>query len=237
MEGQDCLPVICIVGTAGAGKTRIAARLCQSGNSEEQDIWQVDTRYYTADVRLVCLDTGSATTEHDPEAVVLVCSADSRDSFLACTAWQEAGGISSEIQLCIINKRDLVSADSSPDYLPDCQQWCQQQGFEVVEVRPAWQLALCCPSGEQKGPLHRVYRLPRNKAITIRTMLGHVLQVSATDLTVDARLGQREEGQGMRRVISALQAHMWPGMQLKVRGPAEPGMVPELSVTHLATGR
>ena len=145
MEGQECLPVIHIVGTAGTGKTRIAARLCQSGNSEEQDIWRVDTRYYTADVRLVCLDTSSAATGHEPEAVVLVCSADSRDSFRACAAWQEASGISSEIQLCVINKCDLVSADSSPPYLPDCQQWCQQQGFEVVEVTHCLDTACMLP--------------------------------------------------------------------------------------------
>ena len=135
MEGPDSLPVIYLVGSVGTGKKSIADRLRQADSPTEQDIWQVDTRYYTADVRLQCLDASSPAPQQEAEALVLVCSADSRDTFQACTAWQESNAVSSEIQLCVLNKRDLVSAEGGPEHLPDCQRWCQQHSFELVEVR------------------------------------------------------------------------------------------------------
>ena len=205
MEGQDRLPVISLVGSGGVGKRSIAARLRQAGDGAEQDIWQIDTRYYTADVLLCCTDTASAAPQNEPEALVLVCTADSRDTFLACKGWQEKAGVTCEIQLCVINKRDLLPADEAPHFLPACQLWCQQQGFELVEVGLQW-----CKLSDSV-PAKPWWRASK----------GVPVQASATDLTVDTRLGQRDEGQGLRRVVSALQAHMWPGMQLKVRGAAE----------------
>ena len=52
------------------------------------------------------------------------------------------------------------------------------------------------------------------------------LQVASADPTVDARLELDGERQGVRRVLSALSAHVWPGLVMKDRPAAAAAVEP-----------
>ncbi len=55
------------------------------------------------------------------------------------------------------------------------------------------------------------------------------MEVSATDHEHDRELGQGEDQQGVARVVAALHAHTWPGLQLK---PVAPAQAPSSDTMH-----
>ena len=127
-------PVVLLVGAPGVGKTSTARRLLQDAGAALPSRWRIDTRYYSVDVCLwACPPEAAPDAHRQPEALLLVCSASDEASFEACQRWQQAAGLECEVQLLVVNKWDLVAGEE-PSWLPGCLGWCQEQGFELVQV-------------------------------------------------------------------------------------------------------
>ena len=110
--------------------------MLQDAEAQLPHAWRIDTRYYSVDVQLAASKPDWA--QQPPEALLLVCSASDEASFTACQRWQETFAQVCEVQLLIVNKWDVVSGDEEPSWLQGCQEWCTEEGFELVQVGLAW---------------------------------------------------------------------------------------------------
>ena len=199
----DSLPVVLLLGGPAVGKASLARQLLQDGQTAAPAVWRIDTRYYSVDVRLATSDLSAA--QQPPEALLLVCSAGDEASFTACRHWHQGFGQVCEVQLLVLNKWDLVVSSGEPAWVGSCQEWCTEQGFELVQVR-----------------LVLLSTLTGTACMECLT-LEPALQASTSNPEVDAALSERDVGQGVRRVVSALQAHLWPGLELKAQATAPGG--------------
>lgn len=139
------LPVLAVVGAPSVGKKAVLSRVigvpCEAATSSNTVIWNIDTRYYTADVSCLIAEPHQAARADEYEAVILVFAADQQPSFLACKQWAVQADLSrAELKLCISNKSDRLSVSEDslqrPPWLEDCKEWCCQEFFEFIEVCP-----------------------------------------------------------------------------------------------------
>lgn len=218
-------PVVLFVGTLGAGKSTIAGRLLGSDEQQLPSTWRMDNKYYSAEVSLHELDVPSAHASagssvgletqaacSHAEAVVLVVDASQQGSFHAVRTWAEGVGQAlmegAQVHLLLAAKVDLLlpPQSESQSQHPAAGSGAgleagatSRQGSEEGQVldRPEWLLSAadwCAEGGVE------------------------YIEVCGSDAGLDAQLQLDGEGQGVARVVEALQSHMWPGMRLKERG-------------------
>ena len=180
---------VLIIGESGVGKQALIKRILSrsslsSVQQKGKQLWYLDTKYYTAQVRV---DQGLPTPDTYARAatcggLVLVFAANQESSFLAVKEWAEQlPSDSADVRLCIANKVDrCLSPDCSPQeprlqhsaWRQQAAQWCADSLFEYIEV-------------------------------------------SSTDEDLDQQLVWEEQRQGVSRVREALEANMWPGLEMK----------------------
>lgn len=194
---------VLVAGAAAVGKATLlhslqavpcGAHASQTGLYE----LRLDTKYYTADLVVQCVDLPSSTASpaqsDQLQALVLVVDAESRSSYQAALSFHKSlDEREFDIQLLVANKLDkfLVQqpppqqqdnggstaaalARQRPAWLEDARTWCYSNGFEYIEA-------------------------------------------AAGNSSVDATLQDDGEKQGVARVAAALQAHLWPDIVPKGR--------------------
>ena len=211
IEGQ-----VLVVGTPLVGKYTLTSRLIRpakalSKQSDSKQLWQLDTKYYTAAVnirRLPPSDEAHQLAVSSP-GLVLVFNANLESSFLTVSKWAEQLPSSvADVRLCVANKVDQLlkqtesTAQAAPDlqrssWLQDATTWCAKNQFEYIET-------------------------------------------SSTNRQIDMSLIWEEQQQGVLRVRQALEANYWPGLKMKqlqsqTRAPEQEGNQ-ELSHTGLGNG-
>lgn len=161
--------------------------------------WRLDTKYYTADVLFelrhvdhsLRLENG-ADEAAAYEAVLLIFDADLPESFTSLQRWWEAAGggdadfgVRLAVALAAQGASGSGSNVGSPAKMTDAEEWCAEQLVELVDVSAR--------SAEEEGAPGPAPASP--------------------DSIGNSSWGG--EATGVERIREALQAHMWPGMQLK----------------------
>ncbi|KAL4450045.1 hypothetical protein ABPG77_010714 [Micractinium sp. CCAP 211/92] len=207
MAGSSHLPgriLLLVGGSEEAGHALLGAIThpsapppLSSGRSTHQ--WRLDTKYYTAEVLFELrhvdqsprLENG-ADEAAAYEAVLLVFEADLPESFASLQRWWEAAGggdaelgVRLAVAVAGAGAGSSGSSAGSPAWLAEAEQWCAEQLVELVHV-PAQ------PAEEEGAP---------GPGAGVPNTAGS-----------DRSSG---ESSGVERIREALQAHMWPGMQLK----------------------
>lgn len=171
--------------SAGAGGAAVTTQL------------RLDTKYYTADahVELCHMEQCASLQLGDGayEAVLLVFDVSRQPSFEAVKAWFEgAGGVDADLPIRLAVGTGLHRLPRQPDghpakplWLADAEDWCAEQLVEYVEM------------GEEAAG-----------------QAGAQAAGAAAGAAAAAG-GDSEVATGAARVREALEAHMWPGMQLK----------------------
>ncbi|KAL4452361.1 hypothetical protein ABPG75_008023 [Micractinium tetrahymenae] len=165
--------------------------------------WRLDNKYYTADVQfeLRHVEQCEAVRLEDYEAVLLVFDAVHRpDSFTSLRRWWEAaGGADLGVRLAVGLAAAAAGGGSSllgsPAWLAEAEEWCAEQLVEFVEV--------AAPTGPAEGE-----GAPGLASVAAAA-------AAAPPGGGAGSTGSGGEATGMDRIREALQAHMWPGMQLK----------------------
>lgn len=145
-----------------------------TSNKEIEDIvsynWKIDTKYYTADIKLCTTKkrtVGTAEFAESVQAAVIYFNASQAESFDLAKAWLPyLEEISPAIQLLVC--RNIPQSQATHRH--NVQKWCLDNDFELVELEP------------------------------------EVKQDEDDDF---------QETTGIKRIIQALHAHMWPDMVLK----------------------
>lgn len=139
------VPTLTIAGAAGVGKKSIAARLLGLAHGQEISLpctWQLDTKYYTADVQIevaiVSHDEPCRSSQvADSEALLLVFDVTTEDSMDTIQKWMESLDSNiPEVCLMLANRMDLLATGSSASegWHEQAQDWCCQNLFEYIEV-------------------------------------------------------------------------------------------------------
>ncbi|PRW57365.1 Vacuolar sorting-associated 21 [Chlorella sorokiniana] len=193
---------ILLVGDRAVGKRQLLAAIGASSANETalaaaHTLLRFDTKYYTADARVElrhihqCADLqlGDGTYE----AVLLVFDVSRQPSFEAVRAWFEgAGGSDADLPIRLAVgtglhrlPRDADGQPAKPLWLAEAEEWCADQLVEFVET-----------DEEVAG--------------------GGAAEAAGGAQGLAAAAGDSSEGaSGAARVREALEAHMWPGMQMK----------------------
>ena len=182
---------VLLVGPRQVGKYTLAKRLLQPAAAREdadgQEIWHLDTKYYSADVSIHrSHPSGHAYQQAtDSQGIVLVFAADSETSFQAVSQWAEQLPSSAgEIKLCVANKADTIAAQQTgacelaeselrrSSWLTSAIMWCAEHQYEYIEA-------------------------------------------SSTNNQLDQNLVWEEQKQGIHRIKQALEANYWPNLVMK----------------------
>ena len=236
-------PLLAVIGQPQVGKKALLSRILGRPATSERATWTIDTRCYTVDVECLVAVPEQAARTCDYEAVVLVFQADQEESFPPCKQWASQAELTqTEIRLCVANQLDRVigsdqaAADQRQQWTESVREWCSEEMFEYIEVGKAevpvavdpnycLGLKICRSQSPYSRSLQGMLcdvlssrgssaRLP--EPLSVLRMPGDLAQVSAENEGVDERLADRDgEQQGVRRVIAALQAHTWPGLEMK----------------------
>lgn len=131
---------VLVLGSDGVGKFALVRGLRASPITRNEDgVYQLtlDTKYYTADVLLCCVDP-EYTPNTDYEALVLVFDAFDPSTFDAVRSWSESHDVSrAEVKLVVANKVDkleLTGSVARQPWLDDAISWCCDNAFEFVEA-------------------------------------------------------------------------------------------------------
>ena len=182
---------ILFVGAQQVGKYSLVSRLlcpttAADKDSDQQQLWHLDTKYYTTDVSIHRLrpSEDALQTAADSQGLVLVFAAESEASFLAVSQWAEQlPSAAGEIRLCIANKADSILLRGNnatgqqaqlqrSSWLDAASVWCAEHQFEYIEV-------------------------------------------SCTNRQLDRDLVWDEQQQGIHRIKQALEANYWPHLAMK----------------------
>ncbi|XP_061172668.1 alpha- and gamma-adaptin-binding protein p34-like [Saccostrea echinata] len=155
-------------------KDILDVEILPTSNKEIEDIvsynWKIDTKYYTADIKLCTTrkrTVGTAEFAESVQAAVIYFNASQPESFDLAKAWLPyLEEISPAIQLLVC--RNIPQSQATHRH--NIQKWCLDNDFELVELEP------------------------------------EVKQDEDDDF---------QETTGIKRIIQALHAHMWPDMVLK----------------------
>lgn len=138
---QAELPILAIVGDVGVGRKTLLSRILGRplAPGSEAAIWDIDTRYYTAQAQCQILNVMQATSLQEPEAVILVCTGNQQANFRSCQQWASTADLASvEVRLCVANQFDRLqnSGDEldEQNWVEDCREWCSEHCYEYIEV-------------------------------------------------------------------------------------------------------
>lgn len=192
------------------GSITLATALSPLSSGGSAQHWRLDTKYYTADVLFELrhvdqsLRLGNSVDELAAyEAVLLAFEADRPESFASLQRWWDAaGGGSADLGVRLAiglgpgGGGESGSSAGSTNWMAEAEEWCAEQLVELVHVSQN-------PAEGEGAP----------------GSTAAVLENASSSYG-------RDEATGVDRIREALQAHMWPGMQLKPspqRGGAAPG--------------
>ena len=142
-------------------------------------------------------------------------------TFESLKSWAAANETSdgAEIKLCIANRVDALwegGGVKRSDWMEAAQNWCTDNLYEYIEVTQSTQHTL------------RISIMLPGCGDTKRQVPEHALclgsQVAPQNPDIDACLELEGVKQGLRRVVLALEAHMWPGLTMKVDTEARPDL-------------
>ena len=217
-------PSVLIVGSSGVGKKTLTLRITGSATDRETlALWRIDTKYYTAHARIDSIKcTPNAiqnSTCPDCEALVLVVDAQREETYREVKEWLAHQSISPEVMLFVTNKSELLrAADGSVNrqsWHEEAQDWCCQQLFEYIEVimdMSGMHKKLALSQSVMHSKVYSYYCQPVKLPVFDK---NYFVQVCAADEAVDQSLLLDGDPQGVKRVVDALEAHTWPGLQLK----------------------
>ena len=189
-------PRVLLIGDAGVGKHLLLSLItgCDEPKGQPSYPWRLDTKYYTADVAIevrgtVAAGDGAAAYE----AVLLVFDSTRQPSFDSLQQWWRSQGQGAEdvpIKLAVAAKAARLDTATA--------------GAAAGEAgRPAWLEAAHAWCGEQL-----IEYVESSTWEAERDAAGQQ----------DQKRGLEAEASGVARIVEALQANMWPGMQLKPGG-------------------
>ncbi|KDD76715.1 hypothetical protein H632_c129p1 [Helicosporidium sp. ATCC 50920] len=137
------LPEAWVVGFSGVGRTFVADQILQTSypSPSSDSIWNVDTKYYKANVRVCQIHLDNPPQDRTPEAVVLVVDAtDPRVNADRLTDWWARSNASEEaVRLLVANHvqqppSDAKEAREHAVRLADLEAWCHAELVEYVEL-------------------------------------------------------------------------------------------------------
>lgn len=228
-EGVHKRPAILVIGSPGVGKRTILSRLLSlefedaSDTSSEVLIlgWTIDTKYYSADVAIwmAHLQDDSPPSSlpdfNQFSAIVMVFDMSELSSLSALKKWVSHTDIQkSDILLCIGNKADLVPGHPAHDEhkrrlqrLDDPFASSDLDSFEygVFESEGSSLLG-------NDEPLCDIKRSCLEWCVERNI---EYVEACASNADFDKCLSIDGDSQGVERLLGALSAHMWPGMNLK----------------------
>jgi len=139
--------------------------------------WHIDTKYYTADVNLCSVEKktlGSEQFAMSVEAVVMHFDSNKNDGLTAVESWLPfLKEFEPEVQILLCDR--CHENPSVGVCRVAVQEWCVEQGFELVELNPELD-----PEWEEEQDFI--------------------------------------ETTGIKRVVQAMHAHLWPNLHMKGKG-------------------
>lgn len=182
---------ILVVGAQQVGKYSLVSRLlcpitAADKDSDKQQLWHLDTKYYTTDVSIHRLhpSQNALETAASCQGLVLVFTAETEASFSVVSQWAEQlPSTVGEIRLCVANKVDAIALQGNDapgqqamlqrsSWLDAVSVWCAENQFEYIEA-------------------------------------------SSTNTQLDKDLVWEEQQQGVHRIRQALEANYWPNLSMK----------------------
>jgi hypothetical protein len=212
------LPKVLIVGECLYRMQQLAAEIRGTPTehaTSQSTVWDLETKYYSAKVHLDvrhlhdCKGLGFEGSGH--EAVVMVFDMAAPSAFVNLQAWWQGVQIE-DMGVKLAVGCSGIGAAAARRQLNEVQDWCAEQFVEYVEL-----------VGEVGGHLM--------EAAVIK---GTAAAGDDGDVEGDGEFAvlSHSETAGVGRIIEALEAHMWPGMEIKRRQPSSAGY---LHVTAAAT--
>ncbi|KAH7432863.1 hypothetical protein KP509_07G043900 [Ceratopteris richardii] len=236
---EENWPRILLAGPPNVGKRSILQRLLAMGKVKGSPFsssgihshgWMLETKYYTADV---CISTASLVdaetrenakayvSSNQCQALVLIFDLSNFSTFDTIQEWVTAIDRQHlEILLCVGNK-----ADRLPDHFAhrEYRRRLQKKGESSSEPHPEfWDFGIQETDGS--GLLSdKENSADQLRGICMDWCSEHgieYLEACALDHLFDRCISIEGDSQGLNRVLGALSAHMWPGLNLKSQNEA-----------------